>query len=518
MRLLAGAASPISLRALLPGAAIEGADDIIVEACAAKLDDVRPGSLFAAMPDRKAQPGAVIAEAVRRGCAAVLTDRPLAPLGVPVCHVSDTRLAYARLCHALAGDPGRKLKIVAIWGGRGKRSTACLIAGVLHAAGCRLGMLGTLGCLDGHEVTPTEFPPSPDQTATLLARMVANGCSHAILEAPSEGVLDGRLGEIPLDMLVLTWALGDAEPQPARPECMADPGLAFAKLLDQIADDGLGVINAEDPWLGAGLSAIDGPVLTVGLQSPAEIRGVRVDQDVGGQTFLLVAGSDIMPVAVRTLGRDHLIHCLLAAAAGLAYQIDLPTVVRGLESVDYVPGRLERVDSGGPLPVFIDGARSARTLAACLEALRDTVAGQIFCIVGIDPRADRAVSQRLVETACRGAHTVIVTGAPPEARPRRRRSCTAASVDANFGLRRTAAAKRWLRRMGPWFNALSDALGIQVVPERFEAFSAAVTQARPGDAVLVLADDASEVRPWLSRVWPPDAKCWNNVCATRGPL
>ena len=33
------------------------------------------------------------------------------------------------------------------------------------------------------------------------------------------------------------------------------------------------------------------------------------------------------------IGRHHVYNCLTAAAVGLAYGIDLPTVVRGLEAV-----------------------------------------------------------------------------------------------------------------------------------------------------------------------------------------
>ncbi len=520
MRLLPGVGRPVSLRALLPDAAIQGAEDILVEACVAQLAEVRPGSLFVAAPAVAGGVAPAIAEAVRRGCAAILTDQPVAPLAVPVCRVRDTRRAYARLCHALAGDPGRKLKVVAIAGTRGKRTTACLVAGVLHAAGCRLGMLGSLGCLDGQTVTQlAHFPPAPDKTATLLARMAANGCTHAIIEAPGAAVLDGQLAGVPLDMLALTWAEDDPEPERPGVPTVVDPRRVSIALHDQLAPGGLAVVNAEDPWLGRYVGEMDGPVLTVGMRVPAEIRGVRLEQDPGGQTFLLVAGSDIMPVAVRTPGQGHLVYCLLAAAIGLAYQVALPTVVRGLESVDRVPARLERIDSGWPLPVFVDGARSAWALEAALGALREAIAGQVRCIVGIDPQADREASRRLIETACQGADTVIVTRAASEAgrEPRRRTSGGAASAAAVGGRGETRAARRWLRSVRPWLADFCDSRSVQVVPERFEAFETAVAQGRSGDAVLVLADDAQEVRAWCSRVLPPQENCWTQVCATRGP-
>ncbi len=41
------------------------------------------------------------------------------------------------------------------------------------------------------------------------------------------------------------------------------------------------------------------------------------------------------------IGDHHIQNCLMAAAVGLAEGIDLPTIVRGLENVTRVPGRLE---------------------------------------------------------------------------------------------------------------------------------------------------------------------------------
>ena len=63
------------------------------------------------------------------------------------------------------------------------------------------------------------------------------------------------------------------------------------------------------------------------------------------------------------IGTHHVYNCLMAAAVGLAYGIDLPTVVRGLEAVDHVPGRLERIECGQPFGVFVDFAHTPDALA-----------------------------------------------------------------------------------------------------------------------------------------------------------
>ena len=54
-------------------------------------------------------------------------------------------------------------------------------------------------------------------------------------------------------------------------------------------------------------------------------------------------------------------NCLAAATTALAYGIELTTIARGLESVDRLPGRMERVMGGQPFAV----ACRLRGLARC---------------------------------------------------------------------------------------------------------------------------------------------------------
>ena len=68
---------------------------------------------------------------------------------MPACVVPNTAEAYGRMCQTLAGDPSRQLKVIGVTGTNGKTTTSCLIAGILTAAGHRVGVLGTLAYLDG---------------------------------------------------------------------------------------------------------------------------------------------------------------------------------------------------------------------------------------------------------------------------------------------------------------------------------------------------------------------------------
>ncbi len=374
-----------------------------------------------------------------------------------------------------AGCRSRPMRVIGVTGIHGKTTVSSLLASVLHAAGWAVGVLGSLGCLDGRDVVhPARIPPPADELASLLARMAAHHCSHAIVELPLEEAAHCWPTGAELDVVCVTCLSSCGLQAGAAPR--ADNGKRPV-LLEHLAPEGLAVLSADDPGCAQCLGQIEGPVLTVGIHSPAEITARLLEQSPGGQTFLLVAGNEVMPVSTRRIGAHQVINSLLAAAVGLAYGIDLPTVVRGLEAVDYVPGRLEPVACGQPFSVFVDHARSPEGLAACLAALREVVPGRLICVVGAEADLEPSDRRRLGRAVEEGAELAIVTSGRRRAMDRR------TAIDEVLG----------------GFRHPEQA---EVVLRRREAIALALDRAVPGDAVLVLGDEVELIRSRLYRGRP----------------
>ncbi len=189
--------------------------------------------------------------------------------------------------------------------------------------------------------------------------------------------------------------------------------LAKAKLFDHLADEGFAVLNADDPGSAGYLRQLDGPVLTVGIEAAAEITATPVEQCLSEQTFLLTAGSETVPVRTQMIGTHHIYNCLAAAAVGLAYGIELTTVVRGLESVGHVPGRLERIECGQPFGVFVDFAHTPDALTGVLKTLRQVTAGRLICVFGAGGERDRQKRPLMGRAVEQGADVAILTNDNP---------------------------------------------------------------------------------------------------------
>ena len=448
----------ISLRKVLSQAEFVGADDIWAAGCVCNSQRVKPGEVFVALKGSAHDGHQFVAEAAARGAAGIVVQDPVPPLGVPVCIVPDSGEAFGRICQALAGDPSRFLKTIGVTGTNGKTTTSLLIASVLAAGGHQAGIMGTLGCCDGTDWWETSWTTPPaDVLARNLARMLSNGCTHAVMEVSSHALEQSRVAGISFDAACVTNVHRDHLDYH---RTMLGYRLSKSKLFRHLAGEGFAVINADDPTAAGYLNQIDGPVLTVGIRSSAEITGVMVEQFSSEQTFLLTAGSETIPVRTKMIGMHHVYNCLVAAAVGLAYGIDLRLVVRGLEAVEGVPGRLQRVECGQPFSVFVDFAHTPDALSAVLQTLRDVTRGRLICVFGAGGDRDRQKRPEMAREVEAYADMAVITSDNPRSEDPRE-----IAADLASGLRRPQQVK--------------------VILDRAEAIARALAEANSGDCVLI---------------------------------
>lgn len=477
MNVLASGYDGVSLRALLAEAQFCGVSDIHVQSCCAEADQVRRGDLFVAAPGPGHDGHRDLAEAVSRGAKAVLAQRPLAASGLPVCVVPDPRAAYGRVCQALMNHPSTHLRVVGVTGTSGKTSTALLAASVLGQGDHSCGFIGSLGYTDGQVMAPaTDTTPPPPVLARWLARMVAGGCSHAIVEVSCRALAEARVAGIAFDSVCVTNVRRSDQF-----DSQVDYRKTKARLLEHLAPDGVVVLNADDPVAASWLSHIDGPALTVGLDVEAELTATVVDRCASEQTFLLTSGSETIPVRTRIIGDQHVSNCLVATALGLVYGVDLAAAVRGLEAVQRLPGRMERIDCGQPFGVVVDVADTPDTLATTLTALREVTRERLLCVLGAGSHPTARAAAAFGPVVERLADLAVVTRADRQCR--RCRQSAAALVEAIPG-------------------------GASVIADRAEAIAWALEQARPGDTVLVAGkphaadhDQPPEVGPFDDRAF-----------------
>lgn len=457
MQQLLGRADGISLRDVLPRGKFWGSGDIRVHSCQRDYRAVRPGDVFVALVEAESDGHDHIMAAVERGAAAVLAER-LLPVPIPCCVVSDTREAYGTVCQHLAGLPHQHLHLTGITGTFGKTITSMLMASVLKAAQRQTGVLCSLGYSDSEVAAdPSHEAIQPSEIAHWLSRMALHGCTHGVVEVSSESLALRHWSGVQFDAAVLTNLRRDHLDLHGN---LQNYHRAKRRLFEQLKPGGVAVINVDDTGSRQLMEQLDTPLITVGMHSAAQLQAQILEQLPSEQTFLIIAGNETVPVRTHMLGDQHVYNCLAVAALGLIMGLDLTAIVRGLEMIDHVPGRLERIECGQEFNVFVDQAHTPVTLAATLHALKQVTRGRLICLYGATGWQSCEERANLGRVAERYADIGVITSNNP-------------------------GHEAPLQIAHDILDGFENPGRSHIIPDRGKAIQWALEQAAPGDTVLI---------------------------------
>jgi UDP-N-acetylmuramoyl-L-alanyl-D-glutamate--2,6-diaminopimelate ligase len=458
------------LQDVMAGAAPAASADVEIAALAYDDRQVVPRTLFFCVPGFTRDGHDFAAEAVARGAAALVVERPLG-LGVPEVVVDRVRAAMAPAAARFFGEPARELSVVGVTGTNGKTTTAFLVRALLEAAGCQCGLLGTVTSFVGgveRPVTRTTAEAIELQRdlramrdggdvacamevsshALALHRADATRFAAAIFTNLTQDHLDFHAGME--DYFAAKRRLFEGTPEP--------PGVAVVGV-----DDAYGRRIAEE-WAGPG------PLLTFAIDREADYRAVELESDFEGSRF--TARTPEGEVALRTPlpGRFNVQNVLGAVAAVRALGVGLERIADALPRAGRVPGRFEPVDEGQDFAVLVDYAHTPDSLENVLRAARPLTRGRLRCVFGCGGDRDRGKRPLMGEIAARLADAVIVTSDNP-------RSEDPEAIVREI-LAGTAASPSGHRERRP-------AADVTVEVDRRAAIEAAVAGARDGDVVVI---------------------------------
>nr|WP_281497130.1 UDP-N-acetylmuramoyl-tripeptide--D-alanyl-D-alanine ligase [Ornithinimicrobium sp. F0845] len=270
--------------------------------------EAQAGSLYVARLGEHADGHEYVGGAAERGAVAALTSRRVDEL--PCVVVEDTTDGFAALgrevvdrCIAAGG-----LQIIGITGSSGKTSTKDLAAQVVADLGPTVAPIASYNSEVGVPLTVCRLT---EDTEYLVAEMGASGVGHIdFLTA----IAPPRIGVV---LNVGTAHLGEFGSREAIAHTKAE-------LVRALPEDGLAVLNADDPVVAAMVAQTAARVVTVGQSPDAQVRADDVEINVRGQaSFTLgIPGETPVPVALRLHGPHHVGNAL--AVAAVAHELGMP--------------------------------------------------------------------------------------------------------------------------------------------------------------------------------------------------
>ncbi|MCU1721049.1 UDP-N-acetylmuramoyl-L-alanyl-D-glutamate--2,6-diaminopimelate ligase [Pseudomonas sp. 5P_5.1_Bac1] len=378
--------------------------------------NVRAGDLFLAVPGAKVDGRDHIADALKRGAAAVAYEvqgATVLPItSVPLIPVKGLIAQLSEIAGRFYGEPSRLLDLVGVTGTNGKTSVTQLVAQALDLLGQHCGLIGTLGtgfygALESGRLTT----PDPLAVQATLNNLKKAGARAVAMEVSSHALEQGRVAALAFDIVVMTNLSRDHLDYHGTMEAYK---AAKARLFSW-PNLRCRVVNLDDDF-GSELAGQQGEsrLISYSLKDPAATlycREATFDDD--GVRAVLVTPQGEHMLRSRLLGRFNLSNMLAAVGTLLAMEHPLDEILKVTAKLEGPIGRMQRLGGGSKPLVVVDYAHTPDALEKVLEALRPHAQGKLTCLFGCGGDRDRGKRPLMAEMAERLADRVIVTDDNP---------------------------------------------------------------------------------------------------------
>ncbi|EJE49351.1 cyanophycin synthetase [Acidovorax sp. CF316] len=387
------------------------------------------------------------------------------------------------------GDDGR-IPTVAVTGTNGKTTTARLIAHLFTAQGLRVGMTNTDGVyVNGRQIDSGDCSGPKSARNVLLHPEV----DAAVFETARGGILREGLGFDRCQVAVVTNIGAGDHLGLNYITTVEDLAVLKRVIVQNVAPDGYGVLNAADPIVAAMAPACPGKIIYFASDRHHPVMATHRAQGnrtvyVDGDSIVASEGSwretiHLRDVPITRNGRigfqvENVMASVAAAwGAGLPWQ----TIRRGLSGFvndsDNAPGRFNIMDHNGAT-VIADYGHNPDAMRALVAAV-DALPGKRRSVVisGAGDRRDEDIREQTVILG--GAFDDVILYQDAAQRGRGDGEVMALLREGLAGAARTTH--------------------VEEIRGEFIAIDTALSRLQPGDLCLVLVDQVEEALAHLAK-------------------
>lgn len=272
------------------------------------------------------------------------------------------------------GFPSKHIKVIAVTGTKGKSSTTEILNAILEGAGFKTALSNTIRYKVNEDSHPNLFKmsmPGRFFAQRLIRRAVNEKCHFMVMEMTSQGALLYRHRFIQLDALVFTNISPEHIEAHGSYENYLDSKLSIARNMHLSKKSPRIIIaNADDKESAKFLAhEVEEKILFSAKDAePFEIGDRGIELTLNGKA-----------VRSKLSGLFNLYNILAAARTAQAFGVSDDAIIRAVEKIESIPGRVERIRSSKGFEAVVDYAHTPDSLEKFYQVFSKT---RNICILG----------------------------------------------------------------------------------------------------------------------------------------
>ncbi|CAB4755490.1 MAG: UDP-N-acetylmuramoyl-L-alanyl-D-glutamate--2,6-diaminopimelate ligase [Actinobacteria bacterium] len=424
--------------------------------------EVEAGDIFLAFAGAKTHGANFAQEAHKRGAVAMLTDSEGSRVfnGLPIIVVDNPRRVAGGLSAWFYGEPMRDLFSVGITGTNGKTTTTTLLHQIWTLAGREAGLIGTVETRIGKDILASKHTtPESAELQALVASMKERHVTNLAMEVSSHAIALDRIRGAHFSIVGFTNLSQDHLDF----HSTLEEYFSVKRSLFAFEYAGLALINIDDSHgmkLAQNLSI---PYQSLSRKDvTADWNYVHAIRDKRGYEIAIRGtGGILINSFLPLLGSFNLDNALMAIAIACESGVDpllLETIIPKLTGAR---GRLEEVFAGQNFGAYVDYAHTPDAVARVLEACAERKTGRVIGVLGCGGDRDSSKRPLMGRELLNGCDIAVFTSDNPR------------SENPNAILEAMT-------------SGLSLAQPHAVIEDRRKAIAYAISQASPGDIVIVM--------------------------------
>lgn len=376
---------------------------------------VKPNDLFVAISGYQTDGHRYIDDAIQKGAAAVIGEKPITDLPVPYIQVSNSREALGIAAKNFYNNPAKDKVIIGITGTNGKTTTSYLIKHLLESSGHSCALIGTIQTIINGE---TEESRNTTPNALALHRMLHESKDHiVIMEVSSHGLDQHRVSGMMFDYALFTNLAHDHLDYH---HTMENYFQAKKKLFNYLREDGTAIVNTDDSWgekLAKQLKKEGKHVYTIGQDKTCDAHLVQMN--LKQSTITLRANEKTHSIFSPLAGTHNMYNTVLAYCTANQFGRNETDLKQYLHEFNGVEGRFETIKNKNGATIVIDYAHTSDALEHCLHTAKQSGAKKITNILGFRGDRDTEKRKHMLSVICEMSDEYILTfddlnSVPPE--------------------------------------------------------------------------------------------------------